>query len=211
MDPQIIEEGFQKVWRMFQETDRQFKETGQRFQETDQRFQETDQRFQEAAQRSKEIDDKFDKYFGKVKELDRNWGKLVEALVKPSVGEQFRKWGIPVHGSGQRVEVHKGGETMEIDILLKNEDALIVVEVKTTLTVAAVNEHIEKRLKPFKRFFPEYRDRTVYGAAAYIHVEENADRYAYKNGLFVLTFAAGDMVEIQNDDRFEPRVWGAET
>lgn len=189
MDSQTIEQGFQKVWRMFQETDRKFKETDQRFKETDA---------------------KFDQYFGKLKELDRNWGKLVEALVKPSVGRQFRKWGIPVSGSGQREEVHKNGESLEIDILLKNSDTLIAVEVKTTLRVEAVDEHIEKHLKPFKRFFPEYQNRKVYGAVAYIHVEENADRYAYKNGLFVLTFTTGDMVEIQNDDHFVPKVWEAD-
>jgi hypothetical protein len=180
MDSQTIEQGFNKVWRMFEETDRRFRDT----------------------------DAKFDKYFGKLKEMDRNWGKLVEALIKPSVGWQFRKWGIPVSGSGQREEVHKNGDTMEIDILLKNTDALVVVEVKTTLRVENVDEHIEKRLKPFKRFFPEYRDRKVYGAVAYIHVEENADRYAHKKGLFVLSFTTGDMVEIQNDERFVPRVWG---
>ncbi len=193
MDSQAIEQGFNKVWRMFEETDRRLEKN---FQETDRRFRQTDANF--------------DKYFGKLKEMDRNWGKLVEALIKPSVGRQFRKWGIPVSGSGQREEVHKGGETMEIDILLKNTDALIAVEVKTTLRVENVDEHIEKRLKPFKRFFPEYRDRKVYGAVAYIHLEENADRYAYKKGLFVLTFTTGDTVAIQNDERFVPRVWGDE-
>ena len=127
-----IEQGFQRVWQMFQETDK-----------------------------------KFDKYFGKVKELDRNWGTLVEALVKPAVGEQFRKRGIPVVGSGQRMEAHLGPDTIEIDILLKNGDVVILVEVKTTLRVKDVDDHIAKHLQPFKRFFPEYHDRKVYGAVAY--------------------------------------------
>ncbi len=194
MNSQVIEEGFQKVWKMFQETGKRFKETEKRFKETDKRFKETDK--------------KFDKYFGKVKELDRNWGKLVESLVRPSVASQFRKRGIQVVGSGQRVERQRGGETTEIDILLTNTDAVIAVEVKTTLGVAEVDEHIEKHLKPFKRFFPEYADKKVYGAVAYIHLEENANRYAYKKGLFVLTFTTGDMVEIQNDSNFKPRSWG---
>jgi len=90
MDAHVIEDGFQRVWRMFEETNRKFEETDRKFQETDRKFREADK--------------KFDKHFGKIKELDRNWGKLVEALVKPSVGQQFRKWGIPVEGSGQRVE-----------------------------------------------------------------------------------------------------------
>ena len=41
----------------------------------------------------------------------------------------------------------------------------------------------------------------IYGAVAYIHVEEDADRYAYKQGLFVLTFTSGDLVEILNNEK----------
>jgi hypothetical protein len=81
---------------------------------------------------------------------------------------------------------------------------VIPVEVKTTLNVNAVDEHIQKHLIPFKHFFPEYHNKTVYGAVAYIHVEENADRYAYKKGLYVLTFGDNEMVVIKNDKNFIP-------
>lgn len=194
MEAQTIELGFQQVWEMFQETDR--------------RFKETDKKFQEAAEQIKETDKKFDKYFHKVKELDRNWGKLVEALVKPSVAAQFRKRGIAVIGSGQQVERMLGADTIEIDILLSDGDSLIAVEVKTTLRIENVDEHLQHHLRPFKRFFPEYQDKKIYGAVAYIHVEENADRYAYKKGLFVLTFTTGDLVTILNDDNFRPQNFG---
>jgi len=229
MDAQTIELGFQQVWEMFQETDRRFKETdkkfqetaqqiketGERFKETDkqfketgERFKETDERFKETDKQFKETDKKFDKYFHKVKELDRNWGKLVEALVRPSVAAQFRKRGIPVIGSGQQVERILGADTIEIDILLSDGDSLIAVEVKTTLRIENVDEHVQNHLRPFKRFFPEYQDKKIYGAVAYIHVEENADRYAYKKGLFVLTFTTGDLVTILNDDNFRPQNFG---
>jgi hypothetical protein len=190
MEAHVIEKGFERVWQMFQETDRKFQETEAEIKKTSRQIRDTDQ--------------KFDKYFGKLKEFDRNWGVLIEALVKPSVGEQFRKRDIPVIGSGQRVKRQIGGETMEIDILLTNGDAVIIVEVKTTLKVSDVKEHIEKRLIPFKRFFPEYRDKKVYGAVAYIHKEEDADRHAYQQGLFVLTFTTGDLVTILNDGNFVP-------
>jgi hypothetical protein len=212
MDMQEMEKGFQEIWKLFAETnrrfqesqtelDKQFREIGERFKETERQFKETDRQF-------KKTDKKFDKYFGKVKELDRNWGKLVESLVKPSVAEQFRKRNFPISGSGQRVERYYNGRLMEIDILLTDGDAVIAVEVKTTLSVSDVDEHIEKHLKPFKLFFPEYRGRKVLGAVAYIHLEENADRYAYKKGLFVLTFTSGDAVKIRNDAGFVPAEWG---
>lgn len=189
MDTNVIEQGFQEVWRMFKETDKKFEET---------------------ARQIKETDEKFDKYFGKLQEYERNWSKLVESLVKPSVARQFQKRRIPVFHTFQRVESTLNGDNMEIDLLLENGDTVVLVEVKTTLRVNDVNEHIEHRLKPFKRFFPRYADMKVYGAIAYIHVEEDADRYAYKQGLFVLTFTSGDLVEILNDEKFEPKEWGEE-
>jgi hypothetical protein len=89
---------------------------------------------------------------------------------------------------------------MEIDLFLENGDTVVIIEVKTTLKVADVNDHIEKRLKPFERFSPRYADVTVYGAVAYVPVEKNADRYAYQKGLFVLTFTAEDMLTILNGE-----------
>jgi hypothetical protein len=194
MDTNVIEQGFQEVWQMFKETDKKFKET--------------DKKFEETARQIKETDEKFDKYFGKLQEYERNWGKLIESLVKPSVARQFQKRGVPVVTTHQRIESTLNGNNIEIDLLLENGDTVVLVEVKTTLRVNDVNEHIENRLQPFKRFFPRYADMKVYGAVAYIHVEEDADRYAYKQGLFVLTFTSGDLVEILNDEKFEPKEWG---
>ncbi len=187
MDTNVIEKGFQEVWQMFKETDKKIEETTRQIKATD---------------------EKFDKYFGTVQEYERNWSNLVESLVKPSVATQFQKSGIPIVATYQQSESKLNGGNMKIDLLLENRDVMVVVKVKTTLRVDDVNEHIENRLQPFKRFFPRYADTKVYGAIAYIHVEEDADRYAYKQGLFVLTFTSGDMVEILNDETFEPKAWG---
>ena len=188
----------------FKETDRKFKETDRKFKETDRKFKETDQKFKETSQLIKESSNKADKYLGKIYEFDRNWGKLVESLMAPSIVTQFQKEAFEIEGMSQRTMKRKDGKTLEIDALLTNSHIVIPVEVKTTLNVKAVDEHIQKHLIPFKHFFPEYHDKIVYGAVAYIHVEENADRYAYKKGLYVLTFGDNDMVVIKNDKNFKP-------
>jgi len=189
----------------FQETDRILSE---RKLETDRILtktsKETEKKFQETYNLIKESSRKADKYLGKINEFDRNWGKLVESLVAPSIVKQFKKTDIEIEGMNQRVMRRKEGNTLEIDILLTNSHIIIPIEVKTTLNVDSVNEHIEKHLIPFKHFFPEYKDKTIYGAVAYIHVEENADRYAYKKGLYVLTFGDNDIVVIKNDSQFKP-------
>jgi vacuolar-type H+-ATPase subunit I/STV1 len=192
---------FKETERVLKETERVLKET---FKETDQKFKETDQKFKETSQLIKESSKKADKYLGKINEFDRNWGKLVESLVAPSIVKQFQKENFEIEGMSQRMMRRKAGKTLEIDALLTNSHIVIPVEVKTTLNVKAVDEHIQKHLIPFKHFFPEYHNKIVYGAVAYIHVEENADQYAYKKGLYVLTFGDNDMVVIKNDNNFKP-------
>ena len=211
-----LEETDKKVEGYFAATARQLEETDKKiegyFAATSKQLEETDKQvkgyFAATARQFKETDKKLEKYFGKVKELDQNWGKLVEVLVQPSAAKQFQNRGIAVTGSDERKIKHLGGENIEIDILLTNGDDIIAIEVKTTLSVEDVNEHIEKHLKPFKRFFPEHKDKRLYGAVAYIHVNEKADRYAYKKGLFVLGFTADNLVTIKNDAKFKPVTWG---
>ncbi|KPA12608.1 hypothetical protein MHK_007185 [Candidatus Magnetomorum sp. HK-1] len=205
---QELSSRFKETDQRFKETDQKFKETErvlkETFKETDQKFKETDQKFKETSQLIKESSNKADKYLGKINEFDRNWGKLVESLVAPSIVKQFQKENYEIEGMSQRMMRRKAGKTLEIDALLTNSHIVIPVEVKTTLNVKAVDEHIQKHLIPFKHFFPEYHNKIVYGAVAYIHVEENADRYAYKKGLYVLTFGDNDMVVIKNDKNFKP-------
>ena len=61
-------------------------------------------------------------------------------------------------------------------------------------------------LKEFRQFFPEYNQKDLYGAVAGIEIEEGADKYAYRQGLFVLA-QAGESVAILNNDQFQPKVW----
>ncbi|MBF0612135.1 MAG: hypothetical protein G8345_13035 [Magnetococcales bacterium] len=52
-------------------------------------------------------------------------------------------------------------------------------------TARLVREHLA-RLAEFKEFFPRYAECTVLGAVAGIVMDENVDRYAMNEGLFVI-------------------------
>ncbi|MCB2262149.1 MAG: hypothetical protein LGR52_04315, partial [Candidatus Thiosymbion ectosymbiont of Robbea hypermnestra] len=54
-------------------------------------------------------------------------------------------------------------------------------------------------------FFPEYKDYRRFGAVATLTAEQAADRYAYRQGLFVLTLGREELVTLWNDDAFRPR------
>lgn len=211
-----LDQRFRETEERFRETDarldERFRETEERFRETDarieERFRETDARIEE---RFRETDARIDKYFREtstqIRKLEglftTQWGRLLEALVKPAALKLFQQRGLAVHRIHERSEARLNGDTKEIDLILTNDTELVAIEVKTTLTVADINEFLQD-LADFTTYFPVYRNFRIYGAVAAINIAENADRYAYKQGLFVLTLTGDDLVEIRNDARFRP-------
>jgi len=177
MDQQELERSIQEIWTLFKETDRRMRETSKVVAETSR----------------------------SVNALTGKWGKFVEGLVAPGAVRMFKERGIEVRETSTRVEAHRNGREMEIDVLVVNEEYVLAIEVKSTLKVEDVNEHIEK-LKGFREFFPRFKDKKVIGAVAGIVMEETVDRYAYRKGLFVIG-QTGEMVKILNDEEFKPKTW----
>lgn len=177
MTAKEVEKSIREIWALFKETDREIKET-----------RRTVDRVNES-----------------VAALTGKWGKFVEGLIVPAVERLFKERGIEVEKVSQRVRARKNGRNLEVDIMAIDGETAVLIEVKSTLKVADVEEHLQ-RLAEFKQFFPEYQDRRVYGAVAGIVIDEGADRYAYQNGLFVIG-EKGETVKILNDEKFVPREW----
>jgi len=151
----------------------------------------------------------FDKKIG---ELTGTWGRFVVEMVRPKLIHLFQSKGIPIETVLQSVKGLKDGqEYYEIDLLLINTNVAVVVEIKSTLTVEYVNEHLE-RMERIKTIAPKRIDLshvTLYGAVAGMIVDGDADKYAYRKGLYVLR-QKGNIVEIVNDDKFQPKEWKTE-
>jgi hypothetical protein len=184
MTTQELERSIQEIWKLFKETDKEIKETNKEIKET-----------------NKEIE----RVSSSVDKLTGKWGRFVEGMVVPAVKGLFKTKDIMVEKIFQRVKAHKNGKNMEIDIMAINQEHAVLIETKSTLGVDDVKDHLE-RLREFKEFFPEYQEKKVLGAVAGIVIEDGADRYAYRQGLFVIG-QTGDTVTIFNDEKFRPRFW----
>jgi len=196
----------QRLDQRFKETDRRL---DQRIAETDRRFEETRQEIATLANETQQEITALAKQIRATEGLlTGQWGRLLEALVKPGVAELFQARGVPVNRSQERLRVRQGGEEMEIDLLLVNGDALVVVEVKSTLQVEDVRKLLDD-LKRFPDFIPEYRSYRRFGAVAALSINESADRYAYRRGLFVLTLGREGLVTLRNDATFRPQDFAA--
>ncbi|MFZ1830112.1 MAG: hypothetical protein WAW42_15420 [Candidatus Competibacteraceae bacterium] len=210
--------------RRFQETDRKFQETDHKFQETDRKFQETERFLKEQSQetarllreqsqeterflkaQSQETDRKIKAVTAAIGELGNRLGEFVEGFVRPAVVQLFRARGLEVHEVYPDVEVDRGEEGMQIDLLVVNSTEAILVEVKSKLALADVDDHLE-RLSKFKRLMPRYADVRALGAVAAMVIPKDVARYAYRKGLFVLA-QSGESLVILNDAKFQPKAW----
>ncbi|MEW6219754.1 MAG: DUF3782 domain-containing protein [Thermodesulfobacteriota bacterium] len=185
----------EEVWKLFQATDRRFQETErlirQGSRETDRKFQDTDRKIKEVS--------------AAIGRLGNRLGDFVEEMVRPAVVRLFRERGIEVHQVIRGVSVDRGGETMEIDLLVVNDQEAVAVECKSTLSVDDVTEHLD-RLSRFKRLAPQWASLKLMGAVAAMVLPDEVARHAHRQGLFVLA-QSGETVIIRNDAGFVPSVW----
>lgn len=141
----------------------------------------------------------------KLSALGNRLGDFVQAMIRPAVLRLFRERGIALTGVSENVERSQGGDSVEVDLLVVDGDVVVAIEAKSRLKQPDIDEHLV-RLASFKRYFPEYSGHKVLGAVAGMTIDKGVDRYAYRQGLFVLG-QSGATIEILNDAKFKPRAW----
>jgi hypothetical protein len=195
-----------EVWQLLGELIQSQKETDRRFQETErllqEQSQESDRRFRETERLIKEQNKRVDEQLGK---LGNRLGEFVEWQVRPAAVRLFQERGIDVTELSSDLSVQRGDEGLEIDLLVVNGSEAIAIEVKSKLTQADVDEHLE-RLDKFKRLLPRYQSLKILGAVAAMVTPKEVASYAYRQGLFVIA-QSGDNLVILNDPKFKPKAW----
>ena len=148
-----------------------------------------------------------DRRFKKLEELfTGQWGKLVESLVEGDLVKLLQDRKIDVIGVAKEHKRTIDGKDYEIDIIAINGKEIVVVEVKTTLGKKDVDDFI-KKLKVFKDYFKEYKNRKIYGCVAYLRENQGSAGYSQKQGLLVIR-ATGSSASIINKEKFKPKTFG---
>ena len=204
-----------EIWKLIKETQKNLKEVSASQKETDRQIKtlsaETDRQIKtlsgEADRQIKEYNRRLEKTR---KIFETQWGRLVESLVEGKLLELLKSRGIEVRQTGPRVEVSYTGEDgdikkREFDIIAVNGEEVVAVEVKTTLTPDKVKYFLES-LKDFRKYFPDYKSKTVYGAVAYLKSDSEAPLFSERQGLFVIR-ATGDSASIINKKGFKPKAF----
>ena len=124
-----------------------------------------------------------------------------ENLVKGSLVQRLKERGIEV----ERVTTNAKKGSVEFDIIAVNGTETVVVEVKATLDPSDVDK-FKKNIEGFKTLWPEFKEKTVYGAMAFlIRSNKQAESLAEKQGFFVIS-STGDVI-IKNEKDFKPKVF----
>ncbi len=173
-------------------------------QELTEKFKETEKLFKETDKQFKETDKKINKVQGL---FTSQWGKLVEAIVRPACLKLFRERNIDVSRTHENTTIERDGiKKAEYDAILANGSEVVIVEVKTTLRDKDV-DYFLKKLEEVKSYIPEYADKKVYGAMAAISFDRGAENLAIKQGLFLIKSKGEGVVDIANAKDFQPKAY----
>ncbi len=166
------------------ETDRQQKETERRQQETDRQLKELGRQ---------------------IGRLGAKFGSFTEGLALPSMETILRqRFGMKVVSPSVRAS--EDGKHLEIDVLAYTNGELntaYIVEVKSHAREESITQ-LKSILQRFRSFFPEHKDKKLYGILAAVHVSPELREKILQEGFYVARIH-DQVFELDIPDNFQPR------
>lgn len=168
--------------------------------------QKTEKSIRELRETQKETERALQKASGN---FNNKWGAFMESLISGDLLSLLGEWDIPVTRITSRKTLYRRDSSpfAEYDLVAYNGDAIVVVEVKTTLTREKVEKFIGK-LRGYSANGGEFAGKTILGAVGYLDSDETSPLYAQREGLFVIRAPGGasGISAILNDrETFKPR------
>ncbi|ALB42868.1 MULTISPECIES: DUF3782 domain-containing protein [Nostocales] len=154
--------------------------------ETDLLLKEVSQQQKENAEQQKATDRQLKELGKQIGGLGAKFGSFTEGLALPSMetilGQQF---GMEVISPSVRVS--KGGQHMEIDVLAYANGELntaYIVEVKSHAREDSITQ-LKSILQRFRNFFPEHKNKRLYGILASVDLSNELREKILQEGLYV--------------------------
>lgn len=168
---------FEQMMALFQETREQFEKN----------VKEANLRQAEADKRKIEIDKQFKELGKQIGGLGNSFGKYTEGLLGPSIRKILTKQ-LGMDSVSRNVERLKQKKKLEIDylgIVNGQVNEAILVEVKSNLQDKHI-EQLKDLVSRFKTAFPEYKNKTVYGAIAAINYTDDQKEQILNYGFYFM-------------------------
>ena len=143
---------------------------------------ETDKQIKE---RSKKIDKQLVELGKQIGGLGKKFGSFTEGLALPSM-EKILKKEFKMEAICPSVRVHKAGQDIEIDVLAYANSSInevYIVEVKSHLREEGIMQ-LQNIMQNFRIFFPEHKDKKVFGIIAAVDMSATLKKRALSLGLY---------------------------
>jgi len=190
------------------------KETDKQLKETDLLLKEVSQQQKENAQQIKETDRQQQKTDKQLKELGQQigglgakFGSFTEGLALPSMETILRqRFGMKVVSPSVRAS--EDGQHLEIDVLAYTNGELntaYIVEVKSHAREESITQ-LKSILQRFRSFFPEHKDKKLYGILASVDLSSELREKILQEGFYVARIH-DQVFELDIPDNFQPRLY----
>jgi hypothetical protein len=130
-------------------------------------------------------------------EINNKWGSFAEGMAYPSM-EKILFNHFKVDTILPNLKSRKNGKVFEIDVCgyaNSTVNTVVLVEIKSHLKEEGI-EQLLNALQEFPTFFPEHRNKKLYGMITCVNAPENLRNRMKKEGLFLATM---------NDETFKLR------
>ena len=185
------------VWRLLAELTTAQKETDRQLKEQQ----------QESKRREKQMDKQLKELGKQIGGLGSKFGSFTEGLALPSMETILRqRFGMEIVSPSVRAS--KEGQHMEIDVLAYangNINTAYIVEVKSHAREESINQ-LKSILQRFRLFFPEHKDKRLYGILASVDLSNELRTKILQEGLYVARIH-DQVFELDIPDNFQPRTY----
>ncbi|GBF80204.1 DUF3782 domain-containing protein [Aphanothece sacrum] len=166
---------------------------------------ETDLQLKENAQQQKKTDRQLKELGKQIGGLGAKFGSFTEGLALPSMEKILRqRFGMEVVSPSVRVS--KGGQHMEIDVLAYtngNLNTAYIVEVKSHAREDSITQ-LKSILQRFRTFFPEHKDKQLYGVLAAVDMSPELRQKTLQEGFYVARIH-DEVFELDIPENFQPQ------
>jgi len=183
------------------------KETDLLLKEVSQQQKETDRQLKENAQQQKETDRQLKELGRQIGGLGAKFGSFTEGLALPSM-ETILRQRLGMEVISPSVRVSKDGKHLEIDVLAYTNGELntaYIVEVKSHAREESITQLISI-LQRFRSFFPEHKDKKLYGILAVVDLSPELREKILDEGFYVARIH-DQVFELDIPDNFQPQTY----
>ena len=165
--------------------DKSMAEMSKKMAETEAKWAESNAIIAETSKRRAEDRDTLDKWIGY---FGNSIGNIVELVLIPGIKKKINDFGHSFNSLSPRKQFYNAnGKTYaEVDLFLENGEEVMVVEVKTQMSVKEVERQIKRLELLRKNEAGSLKGKIIYSAVAGLQIDDDAREMALGLGMYVV-------------------------